>query len=355
MTSNTENKIRLGITIGDINGVGLEVIIKTFMDDRIFDFCTPIVYGSSKIASYHCNALNIEDFSFNIIKSPKEANSKKANLINCWQDEVKVQLGQSSEFSGKYALRSLDVAINDLKKGDLQALVTAPINKNSINQFKSDFKGHTDYIKKEFNASDCLMFMISEHLKIGMVTVHEAVKDISEILSTTKILSKLQIMNRSLKQDFGIEKPKIAVLGLNPHAGEEGTIGNEEENVITPAINQAKAENILAFGPYSADGFFGSGNFSNFDGVLAMYHDQALIPFKYMNFGSGVNYTAGLSIIRTSPDHGTGYDLAGKNVASEESFREAVYAACDIYRSRNNFKKASGNALQPKVVEQVAG
>lgn len=347
------NKPIVGISIGDINGIGLEVIIKSLLDNRIFDFCTPVVYGSSKVVAYHQKPLDNTGFSFNIIKYPKEANPKRANLINCWIEEIPVVFGKENETGGKYALKSLDAALKDIKSGYIQALVTAPLSKKAVSIVNKDFTGHTDYIKREFNASDNLMLMVGDFLKIGLVTVHVPLSEVSALLSQSKIISKVQILDDSLKKDFGILKPKIAVLGLNPHAGESGLIGKEELEVITPAVNQIKSNGIIIYGPYSADGFFGSGNFKNFDAVLAMYHDQALIPFKYMHFGNGVNFTAGIDIVRTSPDHGVGFDIAGKNCASEESFRQAIYKACDIYAARTSFIDSKANKLSIKELEQV--
>ena len=343
----------IGISIGDINGVGFEVIIKSLLDNRIFDFCTPIVYGSSKVASYHKKTIDNSEFNFNIIKYPKEANPHKANLINCWIEEIPVQLGKENETGGKYALKSLDAALKDLKSRYIQALVTAPVSKKAVSIVKKDFTGHTDYIKRELNTSDNLMLMVGDFLKIGLVTVHIPLNEISVLLSASKIVSKAQILNDSLRKDFAVLKPKIAVLGLNPHAGESGLLGKEEQEVIIPAVNQLKSSGVMVYGPYSADGFFGSGNFKNFDAVLAMYHDQALIPFKYMHFGNGVNYTAGLEFIRTSPDHGVGYDIAGKNCASEESFRQAIYMACKIYATRESYIESNANKLSVKALVQV--
>ncbi len=340
-------KIRLGISVGDINGIGLEVVIKTFLDNRMLDFCIPIVYGSYKVSSYHRKALEINDFSFNIIKKVEEANPKKANLLECWKDNVEVKLGQDNTDGGKYALISLEEATKDLLEGKIDALVTAPINKENIQNADFNFPGHTEYLAEKFGG-ESLMLMVNDVIKVGVATNHIPVNAIAKNLSAETIFSKLKTLNKTLIQDFCINGPRIAVLGLNPHAGDKGLIGKEEEEIIIPAINNAKSISINAFGPYPADGFFGSGNFKKFDAVLAMYHDQGLIPFKSLSFGDGVNFTAGLSIVRTSPDHGVAYDIAGQNKAEENSFRKAVYLACDIVKNRKLSDKINENPLAIK-------
>lgn len=340
------DKIVVGISHGDINGVSYEVIIKSLMDNRIFDFCIPVVYGSAKVAAYHRKALNIANFSFNNIKSADEANVKRANIINCLDDNVRVELGKSTNIAGESSLISLENAVKDLKEGKIDVLVTAPINKDNVQSEKFNFPGHTEYLTQESKAKESLMLMVSENLKVGVVTTHLPLSKVPESITEEAILSKLLIMNKTLIEDFGIRKPKIAVLGLNPHAGDNGLLGTEEVDVIIPAISKAKDEDILALGPYPADGFFGSDNFKKFDAILAMYHDQGLTPFKALAFNSGVNYTAGLDFIRTSPGHGTAYELAGLGQASEISFRNAIYLACDIFRSRTEYKKISNNPLQ---------
>lgn len=341
------SKIRLGISVGDINGIGMEVIIKTFKDSRMMDFCVPIVYGSSNVSQFHRKTLGIADFSFNVIKSIDKLNSKKPNLIECWNDEVQLNLGESNEDGGKYALLSLESATKDLEEGKLDALVTAPINKDNIQSEEFDFPGHTEYLESKFEGSS-LMLMVNEQIKIGVATNHIPVSAIANKLSADLIFSKLKILNKTLTRDFSLVGPKIAVLGLNPHAGDNGLLGKEEQEMIVPAINNAKSIGINAFGPYPADGFFGSGNYSKFDAVLAMYHDQGLIPFKSLSFGDGVNFTAGLSIIRTSPDHGVAYEIAGQNKASENSFRKAVYLACDLVKSRKLAEEINENPLSVK-------
>ncbi|MBL0047423.1 MAG: 4-hydroxythreonine-4-phosphate dehydrogenase PdxA [Bacteroidetes bacterium] len=330
----SDGLVKVGISIGDFNGIGMEVIIKTFMDNRMMQVCTPIVYGSSRIASFHRKALNINDFSFNIIKDAGAANPKMANLINCWDEELKMDLGTSTPIAGEKSIKSLELAVADLKSGKIDVLVTAPINKHNVQSDTFKFPGHTEFLAESFNTKDYLMLLVSDDLRIGTVTGHIPLSQVPAALSIEKICAKVKIMNESLMRDFGIRKPKIAVLGLNPHAGDGGLLGDEETKLIVPAIEKLKADGLLVIGPYAADGFFGSNVYKQFDGVLAMYHDQGLIPFKSMAFETGVNFTAGLPVVRTSPDHGTGYDIAGKNLASESSFREAVYAACDIFTKR---------------------
>lgn len=340
-------KIKIGISIGDINGIGLEVIIKTFEDHRMLDLCTPIVYGSAKLAATYRKALHINDFSFHKIKSISEINHKKANLLECWDEEIDIAFGESNENGGKYAFQSLEQASKDLFDGHIDVLVTAPINKDNIQSDEFDFKGHTEYLDNKFEG-DSLMLMVSENLKVGLATNHLPLAAVANTLTADNIFSKLKILNNTLIKDFGNTNPRIAVLGLNPHAGDNGLIGKEEADIIVPAINNAKSIGVNAFGPYPADGFFGSGNHKKFDAVLAMYHDQGLIPFKSLSFGEGVNFTAGLNIIRTSPDHGVAYEIAGKNEASESSFRAAIYQACDIYKSRKMDEEINENPLPIK-------
>lgn len=333
-TTDKQKKIRVGITHGDVNGIGYEIIMKTFRDPRLTEMFVPVIYGSSKAASYHKKALNVHDFSFNIISNADQINPKRANLINCCQEEVKIELGKSKDVAGELAFKSLEEAVKGIKNDDIQILVTAPINKKNIQSENFKFPGHTEYFANQFDDKPSLMLMICDNLRLGVVTGHIPLKDVFSHLSVDLIMEKLKILNESLRIDFGIQKPKIAVLGINPHAGDEGLLGSEEIEIIQPAIREAFDEGILAFGPYPADGFIGSGKYAGFDGVLAMYHDQGLIPFKTLAFDSGVNFTAGLSLIRTSPAHGTAYDIAGKNIASPESFRNAIYVGIDIYKNR---------------------
>ncbi|MCC6691405.1 MAG: 4-hydroxythreonine-4-phosphate dehydrogenase PdxA [Bacteroidia bacterium] len=342
------NKIRVGISQGDINGIGLEVIIKTFFDPAMTELCTPVLFSSQKTASYHRKTLGIEDFSFNSVRDIDQINPKKPNLFNLYDEEVSIELGKPTAGSGKYALKSLESACKALTDQKIDLLVTAPINKHTIQSPEFPFKGHTEYLDKKFGGGrdEALMLMVSDTLKIALVTGHIPLAKVAENISTEKIVKKILALNRTLIEDFGIRKPRIAVLGLNPHAGDSGTIGNEDNQLIMPAVSKAKEENILVYGPYPSDGFFGNSTYLQFDGVLAMYHDQGLIPFKTIAFNNGVNYTAGLPIIRTSPDHGTAYEIAGKNMASEESFRKAIYVAIDIFRKRNEYKQISSNPLK---------
>lgn len=340
-----------GISHGDINGIGYEVIIKALSDPMINDICTPVVYGSPKVAAYHRKALNINNFSFNNIRSVDEANAKKANLINCLDDNTRVELGKSTSHGGEAALFSLEKAVEDLINGKIDVLVTAPIDKHNIQSDKFKFKGHTDYLKSKSNNEEALMFMIGETMRIGVVTDHIPINKVVEAITVETLLKKIRLMNHSLIRDFGIRKPRIAVLGLNPHAGDNGLIGKEEIEIIIPAINQAQKEGILTFGPFPADGFFGAGSFSKFDGILSMYHDQGLSPFKVLSFDSGVNFTAGLPFIRTSPVHGTAFEIAGKGDASENSFRQAIYLACDIFRNRQLYAEISKNPLKHQDID----
>jgi len=338
-------KLKIGISIGDFNGIGLEVIIKTFTDSRMLDFCTPIIYWSFKLLSNYRKSLTISDFSFNKVKSVEEINPNKVNIINCWDDDIEITFGQSTDEAGKYSFTSLEMATNDLLNNKIGALVTAPINKNNIHSEAFNFAGHTEYLTEKFEG-ESLMLMVSENLKIGVATNHIPINKITAELTSNTIFSKLKILNKSLVQDFMATNPRIAVLGLNPHAGDNGLLGTEEEQLIIPAINNAKSVGVNAFGPYAADGFFGSGNYKKFDAVLAMYHDQGLIPFKSLSFGEGVNYTAGLNIVRTSPDHGVAYEIAGKNKALVGSFRSAIYLACDIHKNRMLSEEINENPLK---------
>jgi 4-hydroxythreonine-4-phosphate dehydrogenase len=339
------DKPKIGISIGDINGIGLEIIIKTLADAKIYDYCTPIVYGHTKVASFHRRATHISEFNFHVIDSPAGAQHRKANMVNCWEEDVKIEPGQVTADGGKYAYLSLQRATDDLLAGNIQGLVTAPINKDNIQNEEFKFPGHTEYLQHRDGKADSLMFLVSDTLRVGVVTGHIPVAKIAQSLTTEKIISKLKLMHTSLKDDFWIRKPKIAVLGLNPHAGDNGLIGNEEKDIIIPAIEEARNHDVLAFGPYAADGFFANGTYLQFDAVLAMYHDQGLIPFKQIAFESGVNYTAGLSFVRTSPDHGTAYDIAGRNLASEVSFREALFSALHIIKHRKETAELNENPL----------
>lgn len=335
----------VGISIGDVNGIGMEVVIKTFLDNRMLDFCTPVVYASQKVAQAHRKALGIDNFSFNVVGEGDKLNPKRANLINVWEEEVQVELGEVTPSGGKYAFRSLDAAVQDLAANKVDVLVTAPINKHNMPEGQFNAAGHTEFLANYANVDNYLMIMVAGDLRVGLVTGHVPLRDVAAALTVDAILTKLDVFAKSLTQDFGVRAPKIAILGLNPHAGDNGKIGMEEKEIIIPAMQKARDRGIMTFGPFGADGLFGSGAWTKYDGVLAMYHDQGLGPFKTMAFEDGVNFTAGLPIVRTSPDHGTGYDLAGKGLASEASFRNAVYAACDIWRSRKAHKEITANPL----------
>lgn len=334
----TENKnYIIGITQGDINGIGYEVIIKSLSDNRIMEMCTPVVYGLTKVASYHKNYMDLPDFSFQVSKNAGQLSQKKPNLINIFEEDVKLDLGSSTKIAGQLSERALYAAGRDLKNNLIDAIVTAPINKNNIQSEKFKFSGHTEFFEHYFGGktNPAMMMMVSDQLRVGFVTNHMPVCKVSEAINAEVILSKLEILDKSLKQDFALSNPKIAVLSLNPHSGDTGLHGSEEQEIIQPAITQAFHNGINAFGPFSADGFFGSGNYVQFDAVLAMYHDQGMIPFKLIG-KDGVNFTAGLPIVRTSPAHGTAYDIAGKNIADANSMRNAIYLAIDILRNRKN-------------------
>lgn len=329
-----ENKIKIGISQGDINGIGYEVILKTLEDNRILDMCVPIVYGSPKVAAYHRKVLDLS-VNLNLINSAAEANDKRANIINCNSDEIKVEISQSTEAAGTAAFQALEKAAADLKVGAIDALVTAPINKKNIQSEQFSFPGHTEYLEQTFGSKgDALMLLVSDKLRIAVATGHLPIAKVAQTLTKELIFNKIRILNESLKKDFGISRPRIAVLGLNPHSGDQGVIGKEEIEIIKPAITEALENEIICVGPLPADGFFGSDEYNKYDAILAMYHDQGLIPFKTLSMDSGVNFTAGLGVVRTSPDHGTAYDIAGQNRASENSFRQALYAAIDIVKNR---------------------
>lgn len=341
------DKIIIGITHGDINGIGYEVILKALAEPRMLDTFIPVIYGSSKVAAYHRKSLDIQGLNLNVVGSIEEISSKKVNILNCVDEEIKVELGTSTAEAGKAAFVALEKATADLQRGAIHALVTAPINKKNIQSEAFHFPGHTEYLEKKFpSGTPALMMLVNDVMRVAVVTGHVPLKDVAMEITPELILEKLVVLNNSLKKDFSIVRPRIAVLGLNPHAGDDGVLGNEEKATIVPALQQAEKQGIICVGPYPADGFFGSGNFNKFDAVLAMYHDQGLIPFKTVSMDTGVNFTAGLSIIRTSPAHGTAYDLAGKNLASEDSFREALFMAYDIYQSRTWNEEISANPLK---------
>ena len=340
------SNITIGISCGDINGIGLEVILKALAIKNVGKNFTTIIYGSTKVVAYHKNIITQENIQFHSINTPAEALPDRINVINCWPDNVNITLGKPTDLSGKCAFQALERAVKDLKAGDIEALVTAPINKKAMQMADFPFVGHTEYITSEFKAKDSLMLMVSDALRVGVVTNHLSVKDVAAAVTREKVLRKILIMAETLRIDFNIQKPTIAVLGLNPHAGDEGAIGTEDDAIIRPAIEDAKSKGVLAFGPFPADGFFGSGQFNKYDGILAMYHDQGLVPFKVLSFGDGVNYTAGLASVRTSPDHGTAYDIAGKGEADESSIIKAIYLAADIVRNRNEYLDMYANSLE---------
>ena len=327
-------KIKVGITHGDINGIGYEVILKAFSDPTMLELCTPIVYGSPKVAAYHRKAMDIQT-NFCIIASATEAVDNRLSILNCTEDELKVELTKPTPEAGKAALDALERALADYREGLIDVLVTAPINKHTIQSENFKFPGHTEYIQERAgDGQKALMILLKDDFRVALVTGHIPVKDIATTLTKNLIVEKATIFHQSLKQDFGIDNPRIAIFSLNPHAGDSGVIGTEEAEVIQPAIQELVSKRIQCFGPYPADGFMGSGNYEHFDGILAMYHDQGLAPFKAMAMDEGVNFTAGLPIVRTSPAHGTAYDIAGQGIAMENSFRQAIYTAIDVYRNR---------------------
>jgi 4-hydroxythreonine-4-phosphate dehydrogenase len=342
----SDQRIIVGITQGDMNGIGPEVIIKTFMDPLMLELCTPVIFSSQKVFAPHRKAVGAEDFNFNLVRDLSQLNPKRVNLLTVYEDEVNVEFATPSPVAGKFALRSIDAGCEALLSNEIDVLVTAPIDKNSVAAGLPGFNGHTDYLRKKLGAEQSLMLLLNDKLRVGLVTDHVPLREVAQHITKEAIVKKAKLMAKSLLEDFGIRKPKIAILALNPHAGDGGALGKEEQEIILPAVEQLKNENLLAFGPYAADGFFGSGAYEKFDGVLAMYHDQGLAPFKALSFKGGVNYTAGMKFVRTSPDHGTGYDIAGKNAADESSFRQAIYTAIDIFRRRNNWQEMSANPLQ---------
>lgn len=346
-----QKRIKVAITHGDTNGVGYEVILKAFDDPQMLELCTPIIYGSPKVAAYHRKVLNLQT-NFTIIEKAEEAKEGKLNLLTTFDDEVKIELGTPAKEAGEAALAALDRAMTDYRSGLYDVIVTAPINKKTIQSNLFHFCGHTEYIESCVgDGNKALMILMNDVLKVALVTTHLPIKDVASAITKEAIVEKAILLNNSLKRDFGLTRPRIAVLALNPHAGDDGLLGKEENEVIIPAIAELESKGVMAFGPYAADGFFGSGNYRHYDAVLAMYHDQGLAPFKTLAQENGVNYTAGLPIVRTSPDHGTAYDIAGKGVADAQSFREAIYAAIDIYRNRKNYDEAGAHPL-PKLYHE---
>lgn len=345
MSKKKELKVKIGITVGDLNGIGLEVILKTLQDNRIAELCTPIIFASKKLCLKSIKHFQINNMNINFVDDLSKVKSLRINVMEVWKEDVAIRAGEETNEAGAFALKSLAAAGKALKEGELNGLVTAPINKKAIQSDDFDFPGHTEYLQHIDEAEDSLMLMLSDAAKIGVVTGHVPLKEVASKISAELVLKKITLLNKALKEDFSIRKPKIAVLGLNPHAGDNGLLGSEEKELILPAIQQAKSIGIMAIGPYAADGFFGSGNYRNFDGILAMYHDQGLIPAKSFSFGNGVNFTAGLSFIRTSPDHGTAFEIAGKGSADESSFRNALYESINLVKNRILNKALEENVL----------
>jgi 4-hydroxythreonine-4-phosphate dehydrogenase len=339
-------KPRIGISIGDINGIGPEVIIKTFSDTRMMELCTPVIFASAKLMTAARKQVLDAPFSFSVTKDFAALDEAEVNVFSCWEEEVQLQPGKLNELGGKYAVRSFTVGTQCLKDGQIDALVTAPIHKSNTQFPDFQYTGHTPYLKAAFGAKDVVMLLFTNELRVALATEHVPIEKVASTLSRELLQTKLAILRDSLIKDFGIDKPKIAVLGLNPHAGDEGQIGREELDLIKPLIDQLQGAGQLVYGPYSADAFFARRQYNEFDAVLAMYHDQGLIPFKTLAAGEGINYTAGLPAIRTSPDHGTAFDIAGKDLADPTSFREAVFAAIDIWRNRNGYTEATAKPLQ---------
>lgn len=348
-----KQKIKVGITQGDINGIGYEVIIKTLSDNQLFEYCIPVIYGSPKVAAFHRKMLDIQTFNVNVVSNVSEIHSKRINMINCSDDEIKVEIAQQSQAAGEAAFASLEAAVKDLNAGLIDVLVTAPINRKSIENEQFKFPGHTEYLEQVFGSKgDALMLLVNNGLKVAILTGHVPLSKVPELLTEELIIKKATTLNSILIQDFAIRKPRIAVLGLNPHAGENGLLGVEEEQIIIPALKKLDQKGIVCVGPLAADSFFGSGHFSRFDAVLAMYHDQGMTPFKSITMNMGVNFTSNLPVIRTAPIHGTEYEIAGQNIASEQSFRQALYMACDIYFNRLQYKEISQNPLKKQLVDR---
>lgn len=351
--SNDVQKPVVGFTCGDLNGIGIELIIKTLSDHRLLDFCVPVIFASNKSINFYRKSLPDINFNYTSTKEIAKINPKQINVFNCWEEEVTITPGILNETGGKYALLSLQQATACLKANEIDILVTAPIHKKNIYSDQFPYSGHTPFLKAEFGVHDVLMFMVADNMRVGLVTEHVPVSEVHQHITKDAILSKLKLMHYSLQKDFGIDKPKIAVLGLNPHAGDEGLIGKEEETIIKPAVKEAK-NYMMVFGPYSADAFFARGHYEKFDGILALYHDQGLIPFKSLAIGEGVNYTAGLPAIRTSPDHGTAFDIAGKGKADATSFLASVFEGIEIYRKRKGYADARRNPLKKMSIPMLA-
>ena len=346
MSGSADNKPVIGFSCGDINGIGIELIIKVLGDNRVLDICTPVVFGNNKAINFYRKTIPETNLNFSIIKDLTKVNHKQVNLFHCWEEEVNITPGIMNDIGGKYAVLSLRAAAEALKAGKINGLVTAPVHKKNIQSADFNFTGHTPYLKHLFGAQDVAMLMVAENMRIGLLTEHVPVKDIAQHITKESIISKLNVINQSLRRDFCITKPRIAVLGLNPHSGDDGLIGKEVIELIKPAVKDAKQKDIFCFGPYSADAFFARGQYEKFDAVLALYHDQGLIPFKSLSTGEGVNYTAGLNAVRTSPDHGTAFDIAGKGIADETSMRQALFSCIDIINQRLEFERQFKNPLK---------
>ena len=348
-----KQKIRVGITQGDINGIGYEIIFKTFENAEMFEICTPIIYGSPKVAAYHRKALEME-IQYNTIERAEEAQNGKLNIINCNSDEVHIELGTSTPEAGAAAFEALERAVKDCQEGVIDVIVTAPINKSAIQSEQFKFPGHTEYLQERCGGEDkALMILCSGEMRVAVATSHMALRDIPEAITPELLEEKITLLDKSMKEDFNIDAPKIAVLSLNPHAGDNGLLGKEEIDVIAPTIRKMNDSGIFCYGPFAADGFMGSGKYSSFDAILAMYHDQGLAPFKALAFDNGVNYTAGLPFVRTSPDHGTAYDIAGQDKANPDSFRAAIYLALDVFRNRMINKEITSNPMQVRVKQET--
>ncbi|MBP6641678.1 MAG: 4-hydroxythreonine-4-phosphate dehydrogenase PdxA [Flavobacteriales bacterium] len=345
--------LRIGISCGDLNGIGIEVVLKCFEDTRMLADITPVLYASSHAVSFHRKALKLDEVQFHGVKDAREAIPKKLNLVNVWEEDIELELGKRSGALSAYAIKSLEAAAQDLASAKVDVLITAPIDKNSMQQAGFAFPGHTEFLQQMAGAdSEVLMTLACEGLRVGTVTGHIPLKDVAEAITTERIVAKAKLLHQSLLRDFGVQEPRIAILGLNPHAGDGGTLGSEDKDRILPAVRKLVDEGIGAMGPYPADGFFGNGSYKHFDGVLAMYHDQGLVPFKALSFGHGVNFTAGLPVVRTSPDHGTGMDIAGQGIADESSFRAAVWLAMDVIKNREHYRTISANPLQEQKKEK---
>jgi 4-hydroxythreonine-4-phosphate dehydrogenase len=350
-----ENKPVIGFTCGDLNGIGAELILKSLSDNRFLDFCTPVVFASNKVINFYRKSIADVNFSFASVKEFNKVNPRQVNIFNCWEEEVAINPGILTDIGGQYAIKSLLAATRALKDGKIDAMVTAPLHKKNVQSLDFAYTGHTPFLKNFFGVHDVLMLLIAENFRVGLVTEHIPVTDIASNITKDRIVSKLSILHASLKKDFDIERPKIAVLALNPHAGDDGIIGTEEEEIIRPAIKEAKQHNMLVMGPFSADAFFARGQYNKFDAVLAMYHDQGLIPFKSLALGEGVNFTAGLPGIRTSPDHGTAFDIAGKDRADPSSFRAAIFCCIDILKNRRIYEENRKNPINKMSAAVVAG